>query len=240
MKTSLSVKFRIWIVGGLIFFVLLPILVGHSVCSNLEDKIRFLEFVCGTKITFTDLTVAFLSYCGVIFGWFTIRTTHEIVERAYLWPGYGLMIEDRHGARVGVHLGIRNTGRTVGLMKTVHHALIDKEDDKDPKKIITYEVYRDREDPIIPDPNTETRSGVWHRLNVMPKISRGWITYRDIFGETHRQEFRYLVHKSGRTDPLPNSFEYKPWSMKYKEIPSKQEPLPPDFKTVQIKNSETP
>jgi hypothetical protein len=125
-------------------------------------------------------------------------------------------------------------------MKTVHHALIDKEDDKDPKKIITYEVYRDREDPIIPDPNTETRLGVWHRLNVMPKISRGWITYRDIFGKTQRQGFRYLVDKSGRTDPLPDSFEYEPWNMKYKEIPSKQEPLPPDFKTVQIKNSETP
>jgi hypothetical protein len=70
----------------------------------------------------------------------------------------------------------------------------------------------------------------------MPKISRGWITYRDIFGKTHRQGFTYLVHKSGRTDPLPDSFEYQPWNMKYKEIPSKQEPLPPDFKTVQIKN----
>src|ERR1700735_549965 len=156
MKVSLTVQFGVLIAGGLAILALSSGIVGHCVCSSLEDKGRLLEFVCGTKIT--DLALVFLTYCLVIVGWFAIRSdqnTAEILERAYLWPGYGLMIEDRDGVRMGIHLGIRNTGRTVGIIKTVHHALITKDEDDDPAKVITYDVYSGREDAIIPDPNTE-------------------------------------------------------------------------------------
>lgn len=240
MKMPLSIQFGAWIVGGLVVIISAAALVGHSVCVHVAST-RPMQFVCEAKVT--DLALTYLTYCLVVVGWFGIRSGQEAaekVERAYLWPGYGLMIEDRDNVRIGIHLGVRNTGRTVGIMKTVHSTLITKEQDDDPKSVITYDVFRGREDAIIPDPNTEARSGIWHRLNVMPKVSRGWITYRDIFGKTHRQAFRYVVHPSGRTDSLPDSFEYQPWNMQYKERPSEQEPLPPNVKTVLVKISETP
>lgn len=202
MKIPLSVQFGALIVGGLLGLLSTAVLVEHCVCVDAENT-RTLSLICGAKIT--DLALVYLTYCLVIVGWFGIRSSQEAaekVERAYLWPGYGLMIEDRDGVRIGIHLGVRNTGRTVGIIKTVHSALITKEEDEDSKNIITYDVYRDREDAIIPDPNTEARSGVRHRLNIMPRVSRGWITYRDIFGKTHRQGFRYVVHPSGRTNSL--------------------------------------
>ena len=196
--------------------------------------------ICG-EMKITDLAMIFFT-CGLfIVGWFTLRSnenTVENLERPYLWPGYGLMIEDQDSVRIGVHLGIRNTGRTVGIVKTVHHALINQED-YDTQAIITYSTYQGREDAIIPDPNAEARSGVWHRLDEMPKVSCGWITYLDIFGETHRQGYKYLIHSDGRTNSLPNCFTYEPWKVEHKEKPSDQEALPRNVSTKQISVSES-
>jgi hypothetical protein len=73
----------------------------------------------------------------------------------------------------------------------------------------------------------------------MPKVSCGWITYRDVFGKTHRQGYKYLIHPNGRTDPLPGFFDYEPWNTEHREIASGQEPLPPNVKTVQVKLAES-
>jgi hypothetical protein len=161
-----------------------------------------------------------------------------ILERAYLWPGYGLLIIDQVGLRFGIHLGIRNTGRTAGIIKTVHHALLPKEE-FEASKTITYYVFNGREDAIIPDPNAEVRSGVWHRLSEMPKVSCGWITYIDVFGTTRRRGYKYIIDHRGRTDSLPDCFTYEPWNTEYKEKPSEQEPLPQGFTTTPIKSGET-
>jgi hypothetical protein len=161
------------------------------------------------------------------------------LERAYLWPGYGLLILDKRDySRVGIHLGIRNTGRTAGIVKTVHHALLSEEDFAS-GRIITYRKFDGRENAIIPDPNTEARSGVWHRLSEMPKISCGWLTYIDVFNSEQRQGWKYRADATGRTDPLPGCYTYEPWNDEYAEIPSDQEPLPPDVITEPISISRT-
>lgn len=168
----------------------------------------------------------------------TTERANEVLERAYLWPGYGLLILDPLTMRFGIHLGIRNTGRTAGIIKTVHHALLSKEE-FEANKTITYYVFDGREDVIIPDPSSEVRSGIWHRLSELPKVSCGWITYIDVFGTTHRQGYKYMVGLRGRTDSLPDCFTYEPWKTEYKEQPSDQEPLPAGYLTRPIKDGET-
>jgi hypothetical protein len=162
----------------------------------------------------------------------------KILQRAYLWPGYGLLILDQQTVRFGIHLGIRNTGRTAGIIKTVHHALLSKEE-FEANNSITYYVFNGREDAIIPDPNMEVRSGVWHRLSEMPKISCGWITYIDVFGIKRCRGYKYIIDRRGRTESLPGCFTYEPWNSEHKEKPSEQEPLPAGFITVPIKSGET-
>ena len=122
------------------------------------------------------------------------------------------------------YLGIRNTGPTAGIIKTVHYVLGSKKDFEDFEngKVMTYKLLKDREDAIIPDPNTEVRSGVWHRLNEMPKFSWGWITYVDVFGATHRRGWKHGIHTTGRTDSLPGCYTYEPWNIKFREEPSDQ------------------
>jgi len=158
----------------------------------------------------------------------------KVLQRSYLWPGFGLLILDKTNARIGIHVGIRNTGRTAGIVKTVHHALISKED-WNIKKIITYEVYDGREDAIPPDPNTEVRSGVWYRLNLMPKISCGWITYIDVFKADWRQGWAHEISMTGRTESLPGCYTSEPWKTEHRERPSDQERLPPDVTTQELK-----
>jgi hypothetical protein len=161
-----------------------------------------------------------------------------ILERAYVWPGYGLLILDQSTVRVGIHLGVRNTGRTAGIIKTVHHALLSKEE-FEVNKIIAYYVFNGREDAVIPDPNVEVRSGVWHRLSEMPKVSCGWITYIDVFGTERRQGYKYVIDRRGRSDSLPGCFTYEPWKEEHRERPSEQEPVPAGYITTQIKSGET-
>jgi hypothetical protein len=158
----------------------------------------------------------------------------KVLQRAYLWPGFGLVILDKNNTRMGIHVGIRNTGRTAGIVKTVHHALVSKED-WDAKKIVTYKVYDGREDVIAPDANTEVRSGVWYRLNIMPKISCGWITYIDVFETEWRQGWAHEISMTGRTESLPGCYTNEPWKTEHREKPSDQESLPPESTTKELK-----
>jgi len=107
-------------------------------------------------------------------------------------------------------------------------------DDFENGKVVTFKKYRDREDSIPPRPDTEVRSGVWHRLSEMPKVSWGWITYVDVFGDTQQQGWKHIVQSTGHTESLPGCYTYKPWEKDHKEIASDQEPLPPDVITKQF------
>jgi hypothetical protein len=113
----------------------------------------------------------------------------------------------------------------------VHHALISQED-YDAKTIITYSKFGGREDAVIPNPDAETRSGVWYRLSEMPKISCGWITYIDVFKATQRQGWRHKIDTTGRTESLPGCYTDEPWNTKHEEKQSDQVPL--DARTERI------
>ena len=188
------------------------------------------------------LVTAFLIAVGIYQGAQLKRSVNsaersdKTLERAYLWPGFGLLIFDKDGDRIGIHVGICNTGRTAGVIKTVHYALMPKKDfdDFENGKIITFKKYKDREDSVPPIPATEVRSGVWHRLSEMPKVSWGWITYVDVFGDTQQQGWKHIVQSTGHTESLPGCYTYKPWEKDYKEISSDQVPLPPDVITRQF------
>ena len=131
MKMPLSIKFWIWIVAGLAVITSAAALLGHRVCVDAEST-RTVRFVCEAKGT--DIGLVYLTYCLVVVGWFGIRSSQEAAEKVSVHTSAGIrtMIEDRDGVRIGIHLGIRNTGRTVGIIKTGHSAVITKEADDDP------------------------------------------------------------------------------------------------------------
>jgi hypothetical protein len=133
----------------------------------------------------------------------------RVLNRAYLTPGFGLLSEI-NGEPV-IHVGIRNTGRTIGILLTVHHALVPEEDFD--AGDFAYTKFTGREDAVIPHPLVEVRSGVLYKLSEMPKISSGWITYTDIFGTTWRQAWKHRLYSNGASDSLPGCYSptYRPW-----------------------------
>jgi hypothetical protein len=221
---------------------------GNSSGPNTSDQATTHKYEClvvaytAQLATFTEL-LALVTAVLIGVGWYqgvqlkrsvdSAERSDKTLERAYLWPGFGLLIFDKDGDRIGIHLGICNTGRTAGVIKTVHYALMPERDFRDFEngKMITYKMFKDREDAIIPDPNVEVRSGVWHRLSEMPKVSWGWIEYVDVFGETQYQGWKHIVQPTGHTESLPGCYTYKPWEIKHREEPSNQEFLPTEYIT---------
>ena len=84
---------------GLCFLV--PPLVRQYACaSQTNDHYLIVYLFCG-EMRLTDLALVFFTYCLVVVGAFTLRSNQRTVqdlERAYLWPGFGLLIY-KHGER---------------------------------------------------------------------------------------------------------------------------------------------
>jgi hypothetical protein len=91
-------------------------------------------------------------------------------ERASLWPGFAFQPTKRVGGGLDYHISILNTGRAVGIIKSIHHALA-KEDDFNAGRI-TYNVFLGRQD-IVPPNQVELQypSGVVEAVTDEPKIS---------------------------------------------------------------------
>jgi hypothetical protein len=127
-------------------------------------------------------------------------------ERAYLWPGFAKCSPQPGGHGTLWHISLLNTGRTPGVLLSLHHALM-KEADFD-MGLVEYTEFNAMHDVILPNnPGTERDSGVSQLVVGEPKISCGYIVYTDVFGNTHKQGWKHRLHHDSRqSEPLPGCY----------------------------------
>jgi hypothetical protein len=127
-------------------------------------------------------------------------------ERAHLWPGFPTCSPQPDGNSVLWHISLLNTGRTPGIVKSIHYALSMEPDFN--MGLLTLSEYDGNHDVVLPNgPGTERLSGVSQLVVGEPKISCGYVVYSDIFGNIHKQGWKHrLHHNSPRSDPLPGCY----------------------------------
>src|SRR5262245_23378725 len=84
---SLGWQFWLWIVGGLVLIVVGLLWTKQSLCPA---SLSYMPPWLCEESKFTDLMLAFFTYCLVIVGWFTIRNSERTIrnlERAFLSVG---------------------------------------------------------------------------------------------------------------------------------------------------------
>jgi hypothetical protein len=126
---SLGRQFWIWIFGGLFVIVGGLLWAKQSLCSAQLNYVP--AFLCEEETKFTDLLLAFFTYCLVIVGWFTIRNserTTQNLERAFLSVGPTKI--EKHFRQpddkgytppyVRMTLQVHNTGRTGAIITKVY------------------------------------------------------------------------------------------------------------------------
>jgi hypothetical protein len=100
-----------------------------------------------------------------------------------------------------------NSGRTAGVLKTVHYALVSEVDFAAGK--VAYTKFDGRENIIPPEmvPGSEIDTGVYHDVIGDPKISVGYIEYKDVFGGIRTQGWKHrLHHDRPQSDALPGCY----------------------------------
>src|SRR5262245_4729817 len=127
-------------------------------------------------------------------------------ERAYLWPGFPTYSPQPDGNSNLWHISLLNTGRTPGVVKSIHYALLTEPDFN--MGLLTYTDYDGMHDIVLPNtPGSEPLTGISHLVVGEPKMSCGYVVYSDIFGNTHKQQWKHrLHHDSSRSDPLPGCY----------------------------------
>jgi hypothetical protein len=133
-------------------------------------------------------------------------------DRAYLWPGFGMNDEISPVEREW-RMTVNNTGRTTGVIKATHYALISEEVFNTGR--FTFQEFRGRENVIPPEMGVGfiDMGLAPFRVKGVPIIACGYIVYDDIFGREHKQGWKHrLSHDKGRSDSLPGCYtSYKPW-----------------------------
>jgi hypothetical protein len=168
-----------------------------------------MSLTCG-EMKFTDLALVFFTYCLVIVGWYTLRSNQravEDIECAYLWPGFGINEPHGRSGRTWV-LTIRNTGRSAGVIHSIHHKLLTEDAYKAGN--FKFEYFDGRENVI--SPSVELKSGIEYDI-VTSMISCGYIVFTDIFDRTRKQGWKHRLRLDGHSDSLPGCYSrsYRPW-----------------------------
>jgi hypothetical protein len=127
-------------------------------------------------------------------------------ERAYLWPGFPTCSPQPDGNSVLWHISLLNTGRTPGMVKSIHYALLTEPDFN--TGLVTHTKYDGMHDVVLPNtPGSERRTGLSQLVVGEPKISCGYVVYSDIFGNTHKQGWKHRLHHDSReSEPLPGCY----------------------------------
>jgi hypothetical protein len=189
----------------------------------------------GTFLEVHNAIIAAIATVAIAYFTWTIREVNKSqlvharqVDRAYLWPGFGKSYLSDDKQRRTWRIRVWNSGKTVGILQTVYHALVPVDDFNAGK--IRYKAYRGREDvlpPSVGEPN-ERETGIEFETYATPMVSCGWIVYEDIFGDIQRQGWKHTLNLMA--DPAGNvsipfrdcySRAYAPW--KGAEISDEQE-----------------
>ena len=127
-------------------------------------------------------------------------------ERAYLWPGFPTCSPQPDGNSVLWDISLLNTGRTPGMVKSIHYALLTEPDFN--MGLIAHTKYDGMHDVVLPNtPGSERRTGISQLVVGEPKISCGYVVYSDIFGNIHKQGWKHRLHHDSRqSEPLPGCY----------------------------------
>jgi hypothetical protein len=121
-----------------------------------------------------------------------------IVERSYLWAGFGKHSRVKNGMKWFVT--VTNTGRVAGVLRTIRYARITEEEFK--AGGYEFETFTDREDVIPPGtPNPGQPTGLDFVID-KPTVCCGWIEYDDIFGRNQKRGWMHLLRLT--RDPAGN------------------------------------
>jgi len=146
----------------------------------------------------------------------TAERSDEILQRAYLWPGFGR--NDPIGNGEGRKwFTVHNTGQTAGVLQNTYHALIAEDVYKTGG--FGFELFDGREDVIPPSfgKPIEIETGLDFPI-YSPMISCGWIVYEDIFGRIRRRGWKHRLNLTpdaagNYSNPLVGCYSdaYTPW-----------------------------
>jgi hypothetical protein len=141
----------------------------------------------------------------------------EILQRAYLWPGYGESDPLDDGTRRKWHIRVHNTGQTAGIIQTVNYTVKSEEIFKAGWNKFTR--FKGREDVIPPSLGKpyDKITGAHFTID-RPQVCWGWIEYQDVFGKIQRQGWKHLLNlkpdaAGNYSNPFPGCYSktYEPW-----------------------------
>lgn len=163
------------------------------------------------EVKFTDLLLAYFTYCLVIVGWFTIRSgerNSRNLERAYIFSGPWRPYQV--GPSVITFVTIENFGRSPGILKEAYGEYSATE------PVAKYPTYKNGSsrsfDSAIPPtpvrpPNFQpnTLPAKWESPLPGEQYFFGYVRYVDIFGVRHESRFCAKIfpgeHKSDIAGP---------------------------------------
>src|SRR6266511_1218424 len=171
--------------------------------KTVDDPLAILTGILAVATVFLVLTVL----CQVR----DFRRLSKLEARAYVWPGFAhseFLKSETRGVRW--YITLLNTGRTVGVIQTVYHAIVPEKDYWAGN--YTYEKFTERENVVPPmRPGGEIRTGVHYDVVGEPKICCGYIVYRDVFEDWHTQAWKNRLHPDKRkSDSLPGCYTDPP------------------------------
>ena len=183
---SLGWQFWLWIVGGFLPIVVGPLWAKQSLC---HANFSYMPTWLCEETKFTDLLLAYFTYCLVIVGWFTIRNserTTQNLERAFLQIGPTKIVIFHTGSasRVRLLLVVQNTGRTGAAITKAcgEFSRLPPTGDK-PTYKHGQEMLADFS--IAPNENVALTPVIFETNFVGPQFFWGYVEYLDIFKIKH-------------------------------------------------------
>jgi hypothetical protein len=141
----------------------------------------------------------------------------EVLQRAYIWPGYGESYPLDDGQRRRWLIRVHNTGQTAGIIQTINYAVQTEEVYNAGWR--KFKRFSGREDVIPPSLGKpyDKETGL-HFIIDRPKVCWGWIEYQDVFGHVRKQGWKHRLNLApdaagNHSNPFPGCYSetYKPW-----------------------------
>jgi hypothetical protein len=132
-------------------------------------------------------------------------------EQARLWPGFAGHFRRRNGNQIYFGISINNTGRGVGTLVRIYHALVTEA--KYQANQFRYEEFDSSGEMFPPNGrNEELPCGIVQIIDVNRPlmISCGYILYTDQYGRSHEQAWKHRLLPTNQSVALPRCYSDDP------------------------------
>ena len=166
---------------------------------------------------FTDLAVAFLTYCLVIVGWFGIRSNESLsrnLERAFIFgtPEIDAEKTDDGNGNTFVQIMLQNTGRTAGTIKVIYGE-VSKSVEPFGKPVYNNGSKREANGMMAPTQGKAVRAPVTFECPVTSDFFFfGYIEYDDLFRRPHTSRFCAKIFLDRRGIEAAGNDAFNDWN----------------------------